>query len=192
MSDTYLIGGGGGGGVLPAAGDGQGGGGEVGTSSSQVMPVLTSVAGLWLGWFLLSVLLYVGMVVSGSSNTFTETLNLVGWSSLPLGLRQIPLLLVSFAIPSLAANAPGLSALSAGMSDPTGIYLTSLLKLVDVYLVWQVILILLGLGKISTLPFRRVLGVTFVAVVIFLGLAAAPGFLSVVFGQLTQPVQGTY
>jgi hypothetical protein len=156
------------------------------------VPILGSLASLWAGWFLLSVLLYVGMVISGSSNSFTETLNLVGWSSLPLGIRQIPLMIAGLAIPSLAANAPGLSSLTQAMSGPTGMFLTSLLKLVDVYLVWQVFLILFGLGQISPLPPRRVLGVTLAAVALFLVLAAVPGFLSGVFGQLTQPVPGTY
>lgn len=195
MVDDYTIsapqgGGGGGGGTQPQGG----GGGEppVSSSTGQIVPILSSLAGLWTGWFLFSVLLYVGMVVSGSSNTFTETLNLVGWSSLPLGIRQIALLIASLAIPSVAANAPGLASLTTAMSGPTGIFLTALLKLVDFYLLWQVILILLGLGQISALPARRALGVTLGAVALFLVLAAVPGFLSVIFAQLTQPVQGTF
>lgn len=198
MVDDYTIsaqkgGGGGGGGKQPQE-DGAGGGGEppVSASTGQIVPILGSLAGLWTGWFLFSVLLYVGMVVSGSSNTFTETLNLVGWSSLPLGIRQIALLISSLVIPSVAANAPGLASLTTAMSGPTGIFLTALLKLVDVYLLWQVILILLGLGQISALPARRALGVTLGAVALFLVLAAVPGFLSVIFAQLTQPVQGTF
>jgi hypothetical protein len=195
MADTYTISapaGGGGGGTVVTPDSGGGVEPQVGSATGQIVPILGALAGLWVGWFLLSVLLYVGMVVNGSSNSFTETLNLVGWSSLPLGIRQIPLLIASLAIPSVAANAPGLASLTTSMSDPTGIFLTSLLKLVDVYLVWQVILILLGLGKISPLPARRILGVTFGAVLIFLALAAAPGFLSVIFAQLTQPVQGAF
>jgi hypothetical protein len=194
MADTYTIGGGGGGGgggVVPLPGEGQGEPPTV-SATDQIVPILGALAGLWVGWFLLSVLLYVGMVVSGSSNTFTETLNLVAWSSLPLGIRQIALLIASLAIPSVAANAPGLASLVSSTSGPSGIFLTALLKLVDVYLVWQLVLILLGLGQISALPARRALGVTLAAVLIFLVLAAVPGFLSVILGQLTQPVQGTF
>ena len=159
---------------------------------SLILPALGAVASLWAGWFLFSVLLYVGMVVSGSHNTFTETLNLVGWSSLPLGIRQIPLMIAGLAFTSVAANPPGLASLAASLTGPTGMFVTPLLKMVDFYLLWQVLLILLGLKQISPLPTRRVLTVTFGALILFLALAATPGFLGSIFAQLTQPVPGYY
>ncbi len=197
MSETYL--------VSAQAGGGAGNGGGVtvpdgGTpptetttpTGSPIVSMISAIASLWVGWFLLSVLLYVGMVISGSNNSFTETLNLVGWSSLPLGLRQIPLMIAALTIPSLASNPSGLASITTTMSGPTGMFLTALLKLVDIYLIWQLILILLALGKISPLPFKRALGVTLGAMGIFLVLAAMPGFFSVIFTQLTQPVPGNF
>jgi hypothetical protein len=159
---------------------------------SLILPALGAVASLWAGWLLLSVLLYVGMVISGSNNTFTETLNLVGWSSLPLGLRQIPLMIAALAFPTVATNPGGLAALASSLSGPAGMFLTPLLKLVDLYLIWQVILLLLGLKQISPLSTRRVVTITLGAVLLFLALAAMPGFFSAIFAQLTQPVPQTY
>jgi hypothetical protein len=163
------------------------------TSGNQILPALATTAGLWIGWFLLGILLFLGMVIGGSPNTFTETLNLVGWSCLPLGIRQIPLLITALALPSFSANTAGLSELVASTNvGVTNEFLISILKMIDIYFVWQVVLILVIMKKISPLSIKRVLAVTLSTMVIFLLLAAMPGFLTVLFGQLTQPVPGTY
>ena len=199
MTDTQLISDKTGGGGPPPGGvvisPGPDGNPVTETPVSTANPIvtgLTQIAGLWIGWFLLSIILFVGMVISGSHNNFTETLNLVGWSCLPLGIRQIPLLITSLAIPSISANAAGISALATGLTGPTGFFLTALLKLVDLFFFWQVAMLLMGLKRISPLSTRRVIGVTFSAVIIFLVLASMPAFLTEIFAQLTQPVPGTY
>ncbi len=192
------VGGGGGGGGGGGDGETPIPGGEIPmdqASSSPLdlaIPAIGAVASLWVGWFLLSVLLYVGMVISGSNNTFTETLNLTGWSGLPLGIRQIPLIVAGLAFPTVAANPAGLASLATNLSGPTGMFLTALLKMVDVYLIWQMILIMLSLKQISPLPTGRILTITLGALVIFLVLASMPGFLGSIFAQLTQPVPGYY
>jgi hypothetical protein len=136
----------------------------------------------------LSVLLYVGMVISGSNNSLTDTLNLTAWASLPLALRQIVMLVAALAAPSVAGGNPaGISALASSLSGPAGMFATSLLQPVDIYLVWQVILIVIGLRQVSPLPARRIIGVTLGAVALFLVLAALPGFFSAIFTQLTAP-----
>lgn len=169
---------------LPAEAENTGGGG--------LFPAVGAVLGLWLGWLLLGVLLFIGLVINGGQHTLTELLNLVAWTSLPLGVRQIVRLVTSLAAPSLAANPPGLAALAQALSGPGALFLNSSLALIDLYLVWQVILILLGLGQISNLPARRRFWIALGAIGLFLLLAALPGFFSGLFAQLTQPVPGSY
>jgi|GEM_PF-582080 len=182
--------------------DGDGGDGEFpqkelppdasgGAILANLVPALGATVGLWVGWFLLSVLLYVGMVISGSNNSFTETLNLTAWASLPLALRQVVLLVAALAFPSVSTNPSGISALAASFTGPAGMFMTSLLRPVDIYLVWQVILIVIGLRQLSPLGLRRVVGITIVAVALFLALAAMPGFLSAIFAQLSTPTTPT-
>ncbi|MEI7846036.1 MAG: YIP1 family protein [Chloroflexota bacterium] len=208
LSENQLISSKAGGGIGGGGGGGGGGngGGEITpapegnqsietqtTSGNQILPALATTASLWIGWFLLGILLFLGMVIGGSPNTFTETLNLVGWSCLPLGIRQIPLLITSLVLPSFSANTAGLSALVDSTNvGVTNEFLISILKMIDIYFIWQVVLILVIMKKISPLSTKRVLAVTLSTMVIFLLLAAMPGFLTVLFGQLTQPVPGTY
>jgi hypothetical protein len=178
---------------------GGGGGGEgippeaaTGSRAENILPAAMTTISLWAGWFLLSILLYVGMVISGSNNSFTETLNLTAWASLPLALRQIVMLVATLAMPSLGANPTGLAALTSSHVGPLGTFLTVLLKSVDIYLIWQVILIVVGLRQVSPLPLRRILGITLVSLTLFLVLAAMPGFLTAIFAQLTAPVPTGY
>ena len=185
---------------------GDGGGGDGGTpppdgvtpvetgpgSLGNVVPALGAVAGLWTGWFLLSILVYVGMVISGSNNTFTETLNLTAWASLPLGFRQVVMSIATLSVPSLAAIPAGLSALASSVAGPAGMFLSALLRSLDIYLVWQMILVLVGLRQVSPLAPRRIVGITLGAVALFLVLVAMPGFFSAIFTQLTTPVPVTY
>jgi hypothetical protein len=163
---------------------------EAGTGSrvENILPAAMTTISLWTGWFLLSILLYVGMVINGSNNSFIETLNLTAWASLPLALRQTVMLVAALAIPSLGTNPTGLAALTSSHVGPLGTFLTVLLKSVDIYLIWQVILIVIGLRQVSPLPLRRILGITLVSLTLFLVLAAIPSFLTSIFAQLTAPV----
>ena len=198
LVSANLQGGGGGGG-------GEGDGGKFPVDGEGEMPVdsgpglmgtlvsaLGAVAGLWAGWFLLSVLLYFGMVVSGGNHSFTQMLNLTAWASLPFGVRQIVMTIATLAVPALAGNPSGLAALVSSMGGPAGMFLSSLFRLVDVYLIWHVILLVIGLRQGSPLAARRIVGVTLGAVGLFLVLACMPGFLAGIFTQLTTPVPVTY
>lgn len=182
-------GGGGEGEGIPPGGVSEPAGGSI---TANIVPALMATVSIWAGWFLLSILLYVGMVVSGSNNSFTETLNLVAWASLPLGLHQIVVLVAVLARPTLGDNPAGLAALASSLSGPLGMFLSALLKLVDVYLIWQVILIVIGLRQVSPLTLGRIWGITLGALALFLILAAMPGFLTAIFAQLTAPVPSGY
>lgn len=163
-----------------------------GSPLANLIPAAAATISIWAGWFLLSVLLYVGMVVNGSNNSFTQTLNLTAWASLPLALRQVVMLVATLAMPSLGDNPTGLAALSTSISGPLGMFLIVFLKPIDIYLVWQTILIIVGLRQVSPLPLGRVVGITLTALALYLVLAAMPGFLTSIFAQLTAPVPGGY
>ncbi len=183
----------------PQSGGGGGGQGEAmpveassGAGAGNIFSAVTSTLGVWLGWLLLSVLLYVGMVINGSNNSFTETLNLTAWASLPLALRQIVMLVAALVMPSIGQNPTGLAALVSSLSGPLGMFLSPLLKQVDVYLIWQAVLIVIGLRQVSPLALRRIVGVTLAALVLFLTLGAVPGFLGAILAQLVAPVPSGY
>src|SRR5215212_8035319 len=73
-----------------------------------VMPLLGSLAGLWVGWLLLAAMLHFGSTLLGGRGSMQSALNIVAWASLPFAVRDIFrvvfMLIAGHAIPS-----PGLS-----------------------------------------------------------------------------------
>lgn len=143
-----------------------------------VMPMIGSLTGLWVGWLLLAALLHFGSTLLGGRGSMQSALNIVAWASVPFGVRDI-LRIIFMLSAGHAINSPGLS----GFASMTG-FVSQLLTRVDIFLIWQVILLVIGLGITDSLP--RSKAVTGVVVVMLLVLLAQAGL-----GALTSGFGGT-
>jgi hypothetical protein len=141
-----------------------------------ILSVAGRIVGIWACWFLITILLFVVFVVSGGHNSFTETLNLTAWSSLPFALQIVAQIFFSFAFPETATAGRGLSGLVAGMQGTGGTYLSLVLQNVDIFLVWQIILLMLGVSVMTKIPAGKARLLVLGAVVVYLLLAALPAF----------------
>jgi hypothetical protein len=141
-----------------------------------VFPALGAVLGLWVTWFLLGSILHLGLTLIGSRSSNTAALNLAGWASLPLGVRYLVQTAAVLASGLLVKNA-GLSGFIAADAKGFDIFLRAVLALVDIYWIWQTILLMVGSAPMSGLkPAKSALATLLVAVLV-LALAALPGFL---------------
>lgn len=141
-----------------------------------IFPILTTMAVIWISWFLLKSLLHLSLTLAGSRGKSVLSSNLVGWASVPLMLRSIVRILALLISQSLI-SARGLSGL-VNAANGAGMFFAALLALVDIYFIWQVVLILLGTEQISGLPRSKAWGAAIVSVLILMLLMALPGFLS--------------
>jgi hypothetical protein len=132
-----------------------------------IIPMVLSLAGLWLGWLLLSALLHFGSTLLGGRGTMQNALNIVAWGSLPFALRDI-LRIIFMLSAGHTINSPGLSGFA-----PTAGFVSQLLMRVDIFLIWNVILLIIGLGIADSLP--RTKAVTGVLMVMLLVLLAQAG-----------------
>ena len=131
-----------------------------------VMPLVQSLAGLWLGWLLLAALLHFGSTLLGGRGSMQSALNIVAWASLPFALRDI-LRIVFMLGAGHAIASPGLS----GFVATTG-FASQLLTHLDVFLIWNVFLLILGFGIADSLPrSKAVMGVVAVMVLALLAQA---------------------
>jgi hypothetical protein len=135
---------------------------------------------VWLGWFILGSVLHLVMTLSGSRSSNTASLNLTAWASLPFGLRYIVQGIYYIASGSLIRG-PGLS----GFAAPEATFLAAFLALVDIYLVWQIALLLVGARPLSGLARGKAVLAVFISVLIVLALESLPGFLSAQMGDLS-------
>jgi Yip1 domain len=132
-----------------------------------VIPLLGSLAGLWLGWLLLAALLHFGSTLVGGRGSMQSALNIVAWASLPFAVRDILRILFMLAA-GHAIISPGLS----GFSSSAG-FVSKLLTRADIFLIWNVILLIIGFAIAEGLP--RGKAVTGVLVVMLLVLLAQAG-----------------
>jgi hypothetical protein len=148
-----------------------------------VYPALGILAQIWLGWFLVGSLLHLGLTLSGSRNSNTTILNLLAWASLPFVFRYI-VQAVYLMTTKKAIAAPGVSGFLAAETTGFSLFARSLLSLVDIYLIWYLVLLLVGILLVAKISRVKALIVTIVISLVLLALQALPGFLMATFGGL--------
>ena len=143
-----------------------------------VIPLLGSLAGLWFGWLLLGALFHFGSTLVGGRGSMQSALNIVAWASLPFALRDL-LRIVFMLSAGHAIVSPGLS----GFSSSAG-FVSYLLTRADIFLIWNVILLIIGFAIADGLPRgKAVMGVLVVILLVLLAQAGL-GALSSRFGGL--------
>jgi hypothetical protein len=143
-----------------------------------VIPLVGSLTGLWLGWLLLAALLHFGSTLVGGRGSMQSALNIVAWASLPFVVRDI-LRIVFMLSAGHAITSPGLS----GFSSSTG-FVAQLLTRADIFLIWNVILLVIGFAIADGLPRGKAVTGILVVVLIVLLAQAGLGTLSSGFGGL--------
>jgi hypothetical protein len=153
-----------------------------------IIPSVTGLAGLWLGWVILSGLLHLGSTLLGGRGTITSALNITAWASLPFAVRDLIRMLFTLIAKHPVSNA-GLSGFISG-TEGGALYLANLLKNFDIFLIWQLFLLILGFQIIDLLP--RGKAITGVVIVVFVVLAAKAGLGAVGSGLggmiISQPI----
>jgi hypothetical protein len=143
-----------------------------------IIPLLGSLAALWLGWLLLAALLHFGSTLVGGRGSMQSALNVVAWASLPFGVRDL-LRIVFMLIARHPITSPGLS----GFSSSAG-FVGQLLTRVDIFLIWNVILLVIGFAVADGLSRgKAVTGILTVMLLVLLAQAGL-GALSSGFGGL--------
>lgn len=149
-----------------------------------VFPVLSGLLKVWASWFLLSIILYLALTLSGSRASNIRSYNLVGWSMLPFAIRylvQIGVMLFSRSL----VTAPGLSGFIDSEATGAGAYFRSMLGFIDIYFILQVVLLLLGAAPLSALSRTKARVATVISVILLLLLLAIPGLLSSLLGGIS-------
>jgi hypothetical protein len=143
-----------------------------------IMPLLGSLTGLWVGWLLLAALLHFGSTLLGGRGSMQSALNIVAWASLPFAVRDL-LRIVFMLSAGHAIVSPSLS----GFVTTAG-FVSQLLAHVDIFLVWNVILLMIGFGIADSLPRSKAVTGVLVVMVLVLLAQAGLGALTSGFGGL--------
>jgi Yip1 domain len=146
-----------------------------------VLPAITSLIGVWIGWLILGGILHLITTLLGGRGSTAISMNIVAWGSLPLALRALVQIIYMLAAHKVIGN-PGLSGFSPVGESGWLLFLSYFLRLVDIYVIWQIILLILGI-RISTAlnPVKSTISVILTIFIILLiqsGLSYAGSLLS--------------
>jgi hypothetical protein len=139
-----------------------------------VMPLVGSLTGLWLGWLVLAGLLHLGSTLFGGRGSMQSALNVVAWASLPFAVRDV--LRIVF---MLIVRHPIVSTGLSGFTTSSGL-LSQLLARADVFLLWNIILLVIGFAVMDGLSKGK--SFTNVFIVIALVLLAQAGLATLTSG----------
>ena len=153
-----------------------------------IFPILSGLLKIWISWFLLGSLLHLSLTLAGSRARNIKSFNLAAWSFLPIAIRYLVQILAILFTRKMVNN-PGLSGFVG--ADATGIlaYAGGLIGLIDIYFIFQIILLFIGVIPLSGLTKAKAWTATTITLVILVLLLALPHFLSTLLGglSLTRP-----
>ena len=133
-------------------------------------------------WGLISTVLYFVAVIAGAELKFVSTFLIVAWASLPITLRSL-IQAIIIGVTGRFPLYPGLAALQITgdpLKDSTN-PLVALLSFADIFWIWHVILLTLGLSVVAKFSKTKSLFVVLFYVAIAIGLAVGLVLLSASF-----------
>lgn len=145
-----------------------------------VIPLVTAWSALWVGWIILAGLLHLGSTLLGGRGSMQSALNIVAWTSLPFAMRDV-LQTVYMLSASHAITSPGLSGFA------TSAFLSQILARTDIFLIWNIVLLIIGFSIVDGLPRgKAVFGVVIVVLLILLAQAGLGTLISGLSGTAVQ------
>jgi hypothetical protein len=152
-----------------------------GTTFVYILPLVGALSAVWVGWVLVAGLLHLGSTLLGGRGSMQNALNVVAWASLPFALRDI-LRMIFMLAAGHAIVSPGLS----GFVPNPG-FLSQVLARVDLFWLWHVILLVIGLSIADGLPRNKaIVGVAAVLLLVLAAQAGAGSLISNIGAQNSQ------
>lgn len=109
-----------------------------------VFPAIINLAGVWAGWLIVGGLLHLLLMLQGGRGGTLSTMNVVAWAGMPYAVRDVVRIAATL-ISQHTITSPGLSGFVEGGAAGFSLFVVGLLALFDIYLIWQAILLIVGL-----------------------------------------------
>lgn len=149
-----------------------------------LLPSVVAVIGIYLGWLILGWVIHLGLTLMGGRGSSRQALNIVAWTLLPFAIRDIVRIAAMWTTgqPLAALGLSGFAPVGEGTST---IYLTALLSFVDIYLLWHILLLLIGVRAAEPISRAKAWSVALFTVITFLLIRALPALIAAQFDGLT-------
>jgi hypothetical protein len=149
-----------------------------------VLPGIWAVIRVIAGWLLVASILHLLLTLLGGRGDTGAILNVVAWAGLPFVIRSLVRTGAIFLTRSLISS-PGLAGFVSATSENLGLFLTALFSLIDIFLIWHVILLFIGIRTSTNLSWIKVVTATAITMLIILSIQALLSFGIARLGNLT-------
>jgi hypothetical protein len=149
-----------------------------------VFPAISGLLGIWLGWLLVGGLLHLVLTMLGGRGDTMSSMNLVAWASLPFAVRDL-VRVAALVVSRQPISNPGLAGFASAELSGFMAYLAAWLPVIDIYLIWHIALLVLGVRAGNSLSRGKAIGGPTVTVLLVLALLALVSYLVGQLGSLT-------
>ncbi len=149
-----------------------------------VLPGIWAVVRVTAGWLLVASILHLLLTLFGGRGDTGAIMNVVAWAGLPFVIRSLVRAGAIFLTRSLISS-PGLAGFVSAGSENLGLFLTALFSLIDIFLIWHIVLLLIGVRISTKLPWIKVVIATTITMLIILAFQALLSFGLSRLGNLT-------
>jgi hypothetical protein len=136
-----------------------------------VFPALTGVVGVWIGWLVVGGLVYLALTLLGGRGAASSVMNLIAWASLPFAVRDLVRIAAMLSTQRLISH-PGLAGFAPAGDGTFSLFLGALFALIDLYVIWHLVLIVVGVRVASGLPLGKAVGGILFVILLVLSIQA--------------------
>lgn len=148
-----------------------------------VLPAVMTLLAVYLGWLILGWILHLGLTLLGGRGSSQQALNLVAWSLLPFVIRDV-VRIAAMWLTGQPITMLGLSGFAPVDESNLAVYLAALLRYVDIYLLWHLVLLLVGVRVAENLGRAKAWSIVLLVVMGLLLLKALPALIAAQFSGL--------
>jgi len=149
-----------------------------------VFPGLVAISSVWFGWLLVGGLLHLLLTLLGGRGSTGTTMNLVAWCAIPFALRDI-VRAVDMLITNKLIEAQGVSGFFLAGESPLSIFINKFLTRIDIYLIWHILLLVLGVRIATHLSLIKSWVGVLITILVVIGLLGLIGLSSSLLGGMT-------
>ena len=149
-----------------------------------LLPAVMAVISVYVVWLVTGWVLHLLLTLMGGRNSSRQVLNLTAWAMLPFALRTV-VRIVAMWLGGQQLTTLGLSGFAPTGEGNLPIFLTALLALVDIYLIWHIVLLIAAARAGDTLSRGKAITAVFITILGLYLLRALPALLAAQFSDLT-------
>lgn len=149
-----------------------------------VFPTLIAIAKVWLGWLLVGGIIHLVSTMLGGRGNTMRAMNVVAWAGIPFAVRDIVRLFGAL-IGRKTLVSPGLAGFAPTDGSNLALFLAAFLALVDIYVIWHILLVVIGLRSNNGLPVGKAILAAGLTIVVVLLVQSLVSYLTSSLGGLT-------